>query len=146
VVLAPTALEADETRATVVVSARFSSRTSLKVSSQVLQFDVRTPSQPATAVIDFSAGARTERGADVVLSIEPMRATTGPGGSADVETSLRFAGEGEGLGQGALHAQAPAIAGRWSGSGLRTGRIVFSLVAAAPGSYQLPVRLVISTP
>lgn len=128
----------------VVVTATFDSRTSLRVSSQLLQFDV--VDGEAVAAIDFSAGARTRSGGEVVLTVEPARAAEGPGGAADVETSVTFAGEGDGTRSGALSSSSPAVAGRWNGSGLRTGRMVFSLRSAAPGSYSLPVRFVLSTP
>jgi hypothetical protein len=130
---------------TVVVAATVASRMSLKVSTQLLQFEVADGGE-AVAAIDFSAGARTQTGGEVVLTVEPMRATEGPGGAADVETSVTFAGEGEGTRSGSLIANAPAVAGRWNGSGLRTGRMVFALRSAAPGSYSLPVRFVLSTP
>ncbi len=134
------------TSGVVVVSAQFGSRTSLRVSTELLQFDVVAPGQPATAAITFSAGARTRSGADVVLSVESVRATDGPGGAADVESSLAFEGEGEGTTSGVIAGPAPTVAARWSGSGLRTGRLVFSLRSRAPGSYTVPVRLVLSTP
>jgi hypothetical protein len=136
----------DRATAAVVVNAQFSARTSLKVSTRLLQFSVADPSQSATAAIDFSAGARTSSGSEVVLSIEAESAVDGPGGAADVETSVSFTGEGQGTLSGPMDTQAPAVAGRWSGSGRRTGRLVFSLRAGASGSYSLPVRLVLSTP
>jgi hypothetical protein len=128
------------------VTARFHSRTSLRVSAHVLRFDVVDPAQPATAEVEFDAGARTLAGSDVVLSVEPERAIDGPGGAADVETTLSFQGSGEGVLAGVLDTRVPAIAGRWMGSGRRSGRLVFSLRAAAPGAYTIPVRFVLSTP
>jgi hypothetical protein len=136
----------DSTTATVAVSATFGSRTSLKVSSQVLQFDVRDPAAPATAAIDFSAGARTRQGGEVVLTVETVHAIQGPGGAAGVETSVSFAGEGTGTLSGALTSASASVAGRWAGSGLRTGRLVFNLRAGASGSYTLPVRFILSAP
>src|SRR6187397_176570 len=88
--------------ANVQVRMDVSPRTSLKVSSQVLHFEVPQSGGVATAVIDFSAGARLASGADLVLSVEPLRAIDGPGGAADVESSLSFAGEGPGLVAGPL--------------------------------------------
>jgi hypothetical protein len=146
VLATPLAASADQAAASVVVSAQFNSRTSLQVSSRLLQFDVANPAEPAVASVDFSAGARTATGAEVVLSVEAERALDGPGGAADVETSMSFAGQGEGTLQGRVDAHAPSIAGRWNGSGRRAGRIVFSLRAAAAGTYAVPVRFVLSTP
>ena len=137
---------ADTTAATVVVTAQFSSRTSLHVSTELLQFDVTSPGQAATVSVDFAAGARTRSGAEVILSVEPLRAVEGPGGAADVESSVRFAGEGAGTLGGDLSVAGSSLAGRWLGSGMRTGRIVFSLRAAGSGSYMLPIRFVLSAP
>ena len=136
----------DATTAVVVVSAQFGSRTSLRVSTELLQFDVMAPGQPATAAVTFSAAARTRSGGDVVLSMEPARAIDGPGGAADVESSLSFVGEGDGTAGGAVAGATPTVAARWSGSGLRTGRLVFSLRSRAAGTYSVPMRFVLSTP
>ena len=100
----------------------------------------------ATASIDFSAGARVAAGADVVLTVEPLRQLEGPGGAADAETSIAFEGVGEGLVRGRLDGVGPAIAGRWQGSGLRQGRLSFTIRASAAGTYALPLQFVLSTP
>ena len=130
----------------VSVTANFAARTSLKVSSHLLKFDVTQPGVSATAAIEFTAGARMPSGSDVVLTVEPLRGLDGPGGAADVDTDISFSGEGDGLTAGALSSAAHAVVGRWQGSGLRTGRVVFTLRANAAGSYSLPVRFVLSTP
>jgi hypothetical protein len=130
----------------VSVTANFKTRTSLKVSSRLLKFDVTQPGATATAAIEFTAGARMPSGSDVVLTVEPLRGLHGPGGAADVETDLSFSGEGDGLTAGSLSSSAHAVVGRWQGSGLRTGRVVFKLRADAAGSYSMPVRFVLSTP
>jgi hypothetical protein len=130
----------------VVVTAQFATRTSLTVSTRLLHFDVTVPGEPATVAVDFSAGARTPSGAEVVLSVEPLLGLQGPGGAADVEAELSFSGIGDGAASGVMDARRPAIAGKWVGSGLRTGRLVFALRASASGSYSLPVRFVLTTP
>lgn len=135
---------ADAATTSVVVTAQFSSRTSLRVSTDLLQFDVAAPNQPATAGVDFSAGARTHSGGEVLLSIEQLGGIAGPGGASDVESSVSFAGEGDGTLDGAL--VGTAVAGRWTGSGLRQGRLVFALRAGASGNYLLPVRFILSAP
>jgi hypothetical protein len=143
----PVVAMADDTDSkAMTVTAAIGSRTSLKVSSQLLQFDVRDPGDEAVAVVDFSAGARTRQGGEVVLTVEPQRAAAGPGGAADVETALTFAGEGDATLSGTLLPMSPSVAGRWSGSGLRTGRVMFALRASASGNYRVPVRFVLSTP
>ena len=144
---APSGAIAEESAtASITVTAEFASRTSLRVSSQLLRFDVNSPEEPGVAAIDFSAGARTRNGGEVLLTIEPLRAVKGPGGAADVESSITFAGTGNGLITGTLQQSAAVVAGRWNGSGLRTGRLTFALRAAVSGSYTLPVRFVLSTP
>jgi hypothetical protein len=143
---APPVHGSDSANGAVVVTARFGARTSLTVSTRVLHFDVANPSEAVQAEVDFAAGARTSAGAEVVLSVEPEQAVSGPGGAADVETSITFAGEGEGTMAGTVDASSPAVAGRWTGSGRRTGRLIFSLRAGAAGSYTLPVRFILSTP
>ena len=147
IVATTTVLSAEATDSkSVTITAMFGSRTSLKVSSQLLQFDVTEPGRDAIATVDFSAGARTRQGEEVVLTVEPMRAIDGPGGAADVETALTFTGQGDGTLSGTLDPIAPTVAGRWHGSGLRTGRVTFALRVNAAGTYQVPVRFVLSTP
>jgi hypothetical protein len=136
----------DVARASVSVNAQFTSRTSLKVSSELLRFEVVEAGATATASIEFSAGARTPSDGDVVLTIEPMRAIEGPGGAADVEASLSVSGEGQGLVAATVNPTSGTVIGRWQGSGLRAGRLVFALRTNATGSYSLPVRFVLSTP
>ena len=142
----PDVASADTSSRALTVSATFSSRTSLKVSADLLRFDVASSGQAATASVEFSAGTRTQSGAQVVLSVEPLRGVEGPGGAGDVETSLSFAGQGEGTLGGVLPGTGPTVAGQWSGSGMRHGRLVFALQASASGTYTLPVRFVLSAP
>jgi len=141
----PDVASADTASRAMTVSATFSSRTSLKVSADVLRFDVAS-GQTATASVAFSAGTRTQSGAQVVLSVEPLRGVEGPGGAGDVETSLSFSGHGEGTLGGLLRGTGPTVAGQWIGSGMRHGRLVFALQADASGTYIVPVRFVLSAP
>jgi hypothetical protein len=141
-----TIASAETASGTVVVAATFNSRTSLNVSTDVLQFDVVAASQPAVATVDFSAGARTPGGAQVVLSIEPIQEGHGPQGPPDAESSLTFSGVGEGTLSGTVASSGLTAAGRWTGSGLRHGRLVFALHATAAGSYSVPVRFVLTAP
>lgn len=141
-----TTVSAAETATTsVVVSARFCSRTSLQVSTDVLRFDLPISGQTGTSVVDFSAGVRTHSGAEVLLSVEPLRRDMGPAGSRDAE-SVSFAGQGNGTLEGVLDAASPAVAARWIGSGLRQGRLVFRMRATAAGTYFVPVRFILSAP
>ena len=142
----PDVASADTASRARTVSATFSSRTSLKVSADLLRFDVASSGQLATASVEFSAGTRTQSGAQVVLSVEPLRGVEGPGGAGDVETSLSFSGQGEGTLGGLLRGTGPTVAGQWIGSGMRHGRLVFALQADASGTYIVPVRFVLSAP
>ena len=141
-----TAAAEDVASRNVTVNVQLATRTSLKVSSPVLRFDVAQPGGIATAALEFTAGARMPAGSDVVLTVEPMRAIEGPGGAADVDSDLSFTGEGHGMLAGSIAAAHSTVVGRWQGSGLREGRVVFTLRASTPGSYSLPVRIVLSTP
>lgn len=96
------------------------------------------PGQPATSTVDYVAAIRTYAGAEVLLTVEAVRGFDG--------TSVSFANLGDGGVQGAMMALRPVIAGRWIGSGRRTGRISFSIVAGSPGAYSMPVRFVLSAP
>lgn len=129
--------------ASVTVSVDVASRTSLRVSTDVLQFDGAGTGAPVTAAVEFSAGARVPRGGDVMLTVEPQRSMAD--GAAGVEPSITFEGEGDGTVAGVLSGT-PVVAGRWQGSGLRHGRVRFTLHADSVGSYVVPVRFVLSTP
>ena len=143
---APNGAAQGTARATVSVNAQFAPRTSLKVSSELLQFDIARPGDPATAAIEFSAGARTPSEGEIVLSVEPLRGLSGPGGAADVDAAITVAGEGDGLIPMRVDPTRTTIVGRWHGSGLHQGRLVFTLNAPAAGTYSMPVRFVLSTP
>ena len=142
-----TAFAADAVTASVVVTAQFNSRTSLRVSTDVLKFDVAVGGDPATAAVDFSAGARTYTGGEVMLSVERRPSAGGAADGTERESSVTFAGLGNGTLDGSLDsASSQAVAGRWTGSGLRHGRLVFALHAGAPGAQIVPVRFILSAP
>jgi hypothetical protein len=129
--LAPDAAASEHATATIAANASVASRTSLTVSAETLRFDVTDPAMPAIVSVDFVAGARTRSDGEVVLTVEPLRAIEGPGGASDAEASIEFAGDSEGTLSGLIHAAAPAVAGRWVGSGRHAGRLRFSLRSAA---------------
>ena len=139
-------LAAESAGASVVVTAQFGSRTALKVSTELLQFDVTTADQSAVAIVEFSAAARTRQSGEVVLTVERAGALSGPGGAADLETSLMVSMAGDGGSAGTLDPSAQVVAGRWVGSGKRVGRLAFSLRSTVPGVYSVPVRFVLSAP
>jgi hypothetical protein len=132
--------------AAVAVSVRVSSRTSLRVSTNVLEFTIADGATPATASIEFTAAARLPSGSGIVLNVESAQAVEGPGGAADVDTELTFAGAGDNMTSGTFTPSAGAVAAIWQGSGQHHGRIVFTLRAPAPGVYRIPVHLVLTAP
>src|SRR3954469_6683373 len=132
-IAAVNASAAETARGSVTVVATFSSRTTLQVSSDLLQFDVTQPQTPATSSIDFLAAARTRAGDLVVLSIEPIASNA-------VASTLSFSGEGEGTRSGMVAADRLSIAGQWVASGNRPGRLVFTLRADAAGTFNVPIR------
>ena len=135
-----------DTTAHLTISATVSGRTRLTVSARVLHFDVLPDATRATAALDFVAAARTVAGGEVVLTVEPDRWLVGPGGAADAEAMVAFDGEGEGTLDGILQPRMTSIAGRWAGTGQRDGRLWFTLQTSVPGSYRLPLRVVLSAP
>ena len=136
----PSVEGAESTSSSVAVVAGFGTRTSLKVSSEVLQFAVSEPDAPAVAVIEFAAGARTQAGADVLLTVERL-----PGPDCPEQAAVTFLGDGPGTGAGTLPVAGATPVARWTGSGRRTGRLTFVLRAPA-GTYNLPIRFVLSAP
>jgi hypothetical protein len=127
----------DSTSSTVTVTAQFGARSSLMVSASVLHFVVVQPGQPAVVVVEFSAAARTRQGGEVLLTVEPME-------TAGTPMDLSVAGDGDV--PHALATGGPCVAGRWTGSGRRSGRLTFVLQNSAAGSHSLPVQFVLSTP
>jgi hypothetical protein len=139
------AAASESAHATVTVTARFDSRTSLVVSTRVLRFAVTDPAQPAVEVVDVQAAARTAAGAEIVLSVESLAAPHGPGGPAPGGGTISFEGRGDGLTAGSL-GPSSTVAGRWTGSGKRSGQLVFALRSERSGTYTIPVRFVLSAP
>lgn len=142
----PSPVHADQTAThSVQARAQFQSRTSLSVSSSTLHFSHADPQSPTVVTVDFTARARTAGAGEVVLTVEVLRTIEGPGGSADVEVDLAFTGEGKGTRGGSMSGL-PVTAGRWTGSGVHSGRLSFALRTAIPGDYQVPLRFVLTAP
>jgi len=135
--------------AMVTVRAEVGACTSLHASVSMLRFEVSlagTESAPPVTV-EFRAAARTKDRADVLLTVEPAGVLEGPSGAADAEMAVVFTGEGDGTESGVLNAAGPQVAARWTGGGVRQGRLTFTFSGPiAPGTYLLPVRFVLSTP
>jgi len=122
--------------ARVAILVQVTARTSLTVSTDQLRFDP-LPDGGAEADIDFCAAARIASGSDIVLTVQPM---------TPVDAVVTFSGSGDGTQAGTLSTVTPATAGRWHGSGLRRGRLVFRLRDAAHAPMSVPVRFVLSAP
>ena len=128
-----------------------SASTALRVSSSLLRVGPRTGTSADPVVIgtiDYRAAARTRSGGEVVLTVEAgadLPTLAGP--SADGGSAIDFEGFGDGARGGVLRSDVPQIAGRWVGSGVRTGHLVFTLRgAAATAGATVPLRFVISLP
>jgi hypothetical protein len=130
----------------VLAIAAFSPRPTLTVSARVLRFRIEPGSTHADAVVDFTAAMRARPGDDVVLTVQAGKAINGPGGAADIDAVISFAGESDGVQSGAVDANRAVVAARWSGGGKRSGRLVFTLRASAPGVYSVPVTYLLVTP
>ena len=113
----------------------FAPRTALSVSTRTLHFVVTDGLTPATASVEFSAAARTSADGTVALMVDAADTAGLPSG-----VSLEIVFGQDGVAPGALSSQQPVAAGRWTGSGVRNGRITFQL-RAQPGSYDIPVAL-----
>lgn len=131
-----------ESIASITAHAQIASRTSLNVSTETLHFTVVAPETPATMSVHFSAASRTHDGAHIVLSVELVQPLGYP---ADGGTALTFDSGGAGR-AGTIVPATSAVVARWTGSGRRTGQVVFALRTRAVGTYSVPVRFVLSTP
>lgn len=143
VALAPSRAESnadsDITTRTVTAHAQLASRTSLTVSTQLLEFIIAKPGESPMATVDFVAGARTHAGAEVLLTVEAV-------GAIAADSRITFSGSGDAAAHGALVTSGPSIAGRWVGSGRRSGRLAFALHTNVTGTYRIPLRFVLSAP
>jgi hypothetical protein len=132
----------------ITLSAQIGSATRLRLSSEVLHIDASDgPVTSVVGTIGFDAAARTRVGGDVVLTVEALRDPVMlAGGAADADLIIEFAGTSDGLVPGTL-STGPRVAGRWTGSGVRQGRLVFTLRSAhAVAGGTVPLRFVLSTP
>lgn len=125
----------DVARAAIVASAEVRARSGVRVSSDVLHFDVADGGAAAVAAITFAAGVRAAADADVRLlaSVAADPGVTVALVSIDGATEVPVAGAGT----------APVVVARWNGGGLRTGELRFAL-RGAQGRYAVPVRIEVS--
>jgi hypothetical protein len=112
-------------------TASFAPRTSLTISSPTLRFVVTDTAMPAYATVDFSAAARTLAQGEVTLV---MRVT----GDVAPDVVLSISGGSDGVAVGEVAARQDVPVARWTGSGLRAGRVTVALTAGS-GTYDVPV-------
>ena len=123
------------TTQSVSATVSFAPRTALSVSTRTLHFVVTDGLTPATASVEFSAAARTSGDGSVTLMVDAADTAGLPSG-----VSLEIVSGPDGVVPAAFSSQQPVAAGRWTGSGVRNGRITFQL-RAQPGSYDIPLAL-----
>jgi hypothetical protein len=147
--LVPSLRASDVASAIVRFQSEVSASTALRVSSSLLRIEPQ-PGVEAVVVgtIDYRAAARTRSDGEVVLTVEAQGTLpTLQGSTTGTESAIDFEGVGDGARAGVLRNDAPQIAGRWIGSGVRTGQLVFTLRGAAAASVTtVPLRFVISLP
>jgi hypothetical protein len=141
----------DVASSTVTFNSDVSASTALRVSSSLLRIAPRSAADAESVVvgtIDYRAAARTRSGGEVVLTIEAQSTLPEVGGpSAGGESAIAFEGVGDGARGGVLRNDVPQIAGRWVGSGVRSGQLVFTMRgSAATSGVIVPLRFVISLP
>jgi outer membrane receptor for ferrienterochelin and colicin len=107
------------------IRADLRSATALRVSSQVLVFDVTEEGESAVATVEYVASARTAPDAEVILNVEVLK-VGGPAGAADEGETLTVAEPG---GRTLLLQRGEAIAAHWVGGGTRAGQLLFTLRA-----------------
>lgn len=145
ILIAVPATSGTETSSPFSINAIVRSRTSLQVSSSDLRFDVSEATLAPTVVVAFTAAARAAAAADVVLSVEALRAVETGGVAASPDLAVSFqADDGH---TGTVAVGVPRVVGTWKGSGVRGGQVRFTLHGAtAMGRYRLPVMFALSAP
>lgn len=141
--LASTGHAEETVQRSVIVRADVSSRTSLKVSADVLHVDVPSQTTPGLAAIEFSAAARTQPAGEVLLIVEPLAMERQSAHDALRPARAFHAATSDTVD---LSTGGAKVARRWIGSGLRRGTIHFSVRAPQPGRYTVPLRIVLTAP
>jgi hypothetical protein len=134
-----------DTTATVAMRVEFRNQTALHVSTSQLRFDVSRPNDTSAASIEFTAAARTRRDGDVLLTVQPVGDMQAPDGASSAGLVVGY--QGEGHNSGTLADSGPHVVGAWMGSGVRPGRVMFTLLGAhTPGVYSMSLKFVLSAP
>ena len=141
----------DQSIAITRFQATIRTQTALHLSDDVLTIAPRRAGDigPLSAgAIEFRAAARTSSGGEVILTVEPLEPIASlAGGAGESPTTIAFEGSGEGAQSGALNDARPETVARWVGSGLRTGRLTFTVHGpVSPQGATLPLRFVLTAP
>lgn len=141
----------DQSIATARFQATVRTHTALRLSDDVLTIAPRVtrdggPSSAGT--IEFRAAARTASDGEVIMTVEPSAPIASlSGGAGDTATRIAFEGRGDGAQSGTLSDARPEVVARWVGSGVRTGRLTFTLRGAVPPQGgTLPLRFLLTAP
>lgn len=125
-------------------------RLSLHVSDRALTIPATAPGEIAprvVGVVTFKAAARAGANQEVVMTVEALSDVGQLGGPSDGGAVLEFSGDGEGTLDGVLDAHTPIVAGRWMSSGVREGRLTFTVRGdGGPNGAVVPLRFVLSAP
>ncbi len=133
----------DAGRVMLVVDVR--SRTSLQVSTSELRFDVVDEAATPRVEVDYRAAARTRSDHPVMLTVDPAGEVRTLDGESVRGLAVRL--EAAGARDTTLAAGGSHIVARWTGSGVRSGRVAFTLLGAhKPGVYLLALKFALSVP
>jgi hypothetical protein len=134
-------------RATLTMTASLDTRTSLRVSSSQVRFELVDGTPPAPVFVEFTVAARVRANTDVVLTVEAVGRLEGPSENTSTSEDVVLWFQGEGARAGTLTEGVPHVAGAWKGSGVRRGRVAFGLRGTlAAGEYLQALHFVVSTP
>lgn len=144
----PEGAAAESVQRSITVRADVASRTTLRVSAEMVRFHVLNTAVPATASIDFAAGARTQAAGEVIFTIEPLGWTEAPDvdGTAAPQAGAGFGRRDEEITAVDVSTPGRKVARRWVGSGLRHGTVRLVFRATKPGYYEVHLRVFLSAP
>ena len=116
-------------------------RSSVRISTSVLQFEVVEGGVAAEAVVSYRVAVRTRPDGGVRLTVEPAR--TLEAGDGRVTAGLAVVCGADAVAP-ALAVGTPQPVARWRDSGMREGRLRCRLEGTAlPGRYSLPVKFAV---
>lgn len=142
------AAAAQQSARSLVIGATVANASSLRLSSSALHVgSVEGGRVVVVGTIVFDASARTRTTGEVILTVEALRdPDTLTGGPSGDDVVVEYGGSSDGVVPGVL-STGPQVAGRWTGSGVRHGQLVFTLRSQSPTvGGTIPLRFVLATP